>query len=424
MVASLREPEEGMDGRVDEGPGPRAAGPSGGSLLRDLASVRLAWREKLADLPARLEARARLLADPDTESERRLRLERIDRLLAALEGRAVVEAAPPPAARAPDTERELDAWAAERDARGAHDDDQALPARHDTVVMDAATIREAFAADPAMADLVRRLQEEDEDRHDTVLEMPAIAENEAPAEAAPAAEPPPAAPEAAAQPAAAPAAEARPDALPTIALPAVEEPAPPAASPPTEEIEAIEEAELLVEHEPPPEAARPPSPPPEQRARTTETPAAPADVAEEPPTSEWPREVELLYEDVHWLFQLGDIDGALISLERLLVLAPENEEIQAFVTLNERKLLEIYQSVLGAWERVPRLVDGAWSTPLARSTGEKVARVLRLIDGARSVQSIVGSSSLSRLEACSVLSQLMRSRIIAFDDQPAAGRGA
>lgn len=420
MVAGLREPDEvvatGTDPTGSVGP----VGSSAGSQVRELATVRLGWRERLGELSARIASRpdsgapraSGLPADspdgappPPNVAALKARLERIDHLLNLLSGAPVAApevAAPPalavappapvvaapPAAALPMDELPPEA-ASGVVAESSDTPSDELPARHDTVVMDAASIREAFSSDPEMAALVRRLAA-DEDQHDTVMEMPAVRE---PAEA---------------------------DVAPNRRTTEVDVlPSGAAAARAVEEIESIEEAELLLDVD---QSHRPPATPEAAATRTSAAQAA-AD-EEEPFTSEWPREVELLYEDVHWLFQLGDIDGALISLERLLVLAPENEEIQAFVSLNERKLLEIYQSVLGAWERVPRISEGGLSMPVATSTGEKVGRVLKLIDGTRTVRQILGGSSLNRLEACSVLSQLMRARVIVFDDQPAAGRGA
>ncbi|GMV39982.1 MAG: hypothetical protein AMXMBFR64_16980 [Myxococcales bacterium] len=370
MVAGLREPDEVIATGADAGSPLRPATPTAGSQVRELATVRLGWRERRAELAARIAAHRtapRLDLPEGIPPELRARLQRIDTLLSILAGEAEPGDQPLPAAPV-----EVSEVVPERPE---------VPARHDTVVMDAASIREAFSSDPEMAALVRRMEAEEE-RHDTILEMPAFGQE-----------------------------------APSRSSTEVELPAADISDVDTEEIEAVEEAELLVETD----HARPPAPPDVATARTV--PNQPA-VEEEPFTSEWPREVELLYEDVHWLFQLGDIDGALISLERLLVLAPENEEIQAFVSLNERKLIEIYQSVLGDWDRVPRLSEGGLSMPVVTSTGDKVRRILKHIDGGRSIREILGASSSNRLEVCSVLSQLIRARVIVFDDQVVASRGA
>jgi hypothetical protein len=63
----------------------------------------------------------------------------------------------------------------------------------------------------------------------------------------------------------------------------------------------------------------------------------------------------LLYEDVIWLLGMNDGEGALISLERLLVTNPLQGEIGEFVELNKAKLLNLYEGYIGPFDKVPKL---------------------------------------------------------------------
>jgi hypothetical protein len=126
----------------------------------------------------------------------------------------------------------------------------------------------------------------------------------------------------------------------------------------------------------------------------------------------WTREVELLYDDVLYLFHNGDMEGALISLERLLVLAPPSEAIQEFIALNETKLVDLYENLIGPWTRVPRRNEAARTMPPAYTQDPKISKVLSTIDGETAFSAVISAVPMSRLEVCSILNQLMRAQLI------------
>ena len=394
LMGSMREPDDDLqagDGQssVEGEARPVAVAPEPPSrALRDanpadLASLHLEWLASRGDLVAR--AREAYADGKASRAELNGRLDAVDRLMLILTSGAAASVAETPTP-------------APADELPVVSQDDSIP-RHDTVVMDTSAIRNAIAMDPAMAEAARWLESEGE-RHDTAHELLAddgelldpdvelgdlsdfigIDEDE------------------------------QVDLTASLDDDLVFE---------TLEPETID-MELLVE-----ELAQAPVTEP-SIAKSEEEPAE--EPVEEPQsdeqTSEWPREVELLYEDVHWLFQLGDVDGALISLERLLVLAPDNEEIQAFVALNEKKLLELYHTVLGDWDRVPRVLEDRAKEPIATNTSEKMRRVLRHVDGQRTIRQILNGTSLNQLEACSALSQLMRARVVVAEEASVAERGA
>ncbi len=116
-----------------------------------------------------------------------------------------------------------------------------------------------------------------------------------------------------------------------------------------------------------------------------------------------------LYDDVRALFEIGDREGALISLERLVVVAPLTPQIEAFLHHNEARLLEYYQGVFGPFTRIPALVQSEQRMPAGYYAMEKIRRIAGLVDGRRTVEQILAQSDMSRIEACAVLSQLVRS---------------
>ena len=186
---------------------------------------------------------------------------------------------------------------------------------------------------------------------------------------------------------------------------------PPAEPPPTPQPMPLTEPRPLDE----------PVPAPEQKAPSAEA-AEPEPAPEGPPVADdyrilpeavtgWATEVELLYSDLLRLFALGDTDGALVSLERLLVIAPADEQITSFLEVNEAKLTKLYEGVMGPWSNVPSRV-GAPEAPAFYSRHQKFKAVLHLIDGKRDISSILEESFFQKIETCALLDQLIRAKLV------------
>ncbi len=119
-----------------------------------------------------------------------------------------------------------------------------------------------------------------------------------------------------------------------------------------------------------------------------------------------------LYDDVRALFEIGDREGALISLERLVVVSPLTPQVESFLHHNEGRLLEYYQGVFGPFSRVPALVHSEQRMPASYYALDKIRTITEMVDGRRSIQNILLSSGMSRIEACAVISQLVRAAAI------------
>lgn len=125
----------------------------------------------------------------------------------------------------------------------------------------------------------------------------------------------------------------------------------------------------------------------------------------------------VLYEDIGSLFEIGDREGALISLERLLTVAPITPQVQEFLSHNEARLLEYYESSLGPWSRPVRLKKAPeHGMPGGYFLLEKIAAVVPLLDG-RPLAEVIEKCGLRRIEACAVLSQLSRSSSLDVADK-------
>ncbi len=126
---------------------------------------------------------------------------------------------------------------------------------------------------------------------------------------------------------------------------------------------------------------------------------------------------QVLYEDIGCLFEIGDREGALISLERLLAIAPITPQIEQFLTHNEARLIEYYQTVLGPWTRTARLKEGETAMPTGYFKIEKVAAIVRHLDGTLPLEEVMARSGLRVIESCAVLSQLARSSSLDLGDK-------
>jgi len=120
-----------------------------------------------------------------------------------------------------------------------------------------------------------------------------------------------------------------------------------------------------------------------------------------------------LYDDVIWLFNINDGEGALISLERLLTIGQIDDEVSEFLDLNGDKLLGLYEGYIGPFDKVPMRGD---TTPDAMPAGYlsqgSLESVFGLIDGERSIADLIDSSDRTPLETCASIEQLHRARLV------------
>ena len=134
-------------------------------------------------------------------------------------------------------------------------------------------------------------------------------------------------------------------------------------------------------------------------------------MADELALDSWSAETERLYDDVLYLFESGDLDGALVSLERLLLLGGRNPEVQEFVSLNEEKLLKLYERSIGSFSGCPQREKRVEAMPMSFLQRPSVATVFNAVNGQLRSKSL-WMHRTAALEVCAVLNQLRRSRLI------------
>ena len=153
------------------------------------------------------------------------------------------------------------------------------------------------------------------------------------------------------------------------------------------------------------------------QAAQAPSPEGTGPIPDEEATPGWTRPAELLFDDALRLFRLGDSDGALISLERLLASTDLNDDLSEFIRVNEERLLDLYHAIIGPWEKVPvRITENDEPMPLSFFKVPKISVVLKHINGRLSMADIMAKNTMSRLETVAVISQLLRAKCITTEE--------
>jgi len=123
----------------------------------------------------------------------------------------------------------------------------------------------------------------------------------------------------------------------------------------------------------------------------------------------------VLLDDVISLFGLGDLDGGLVSFERLLFLHADNPRVSAFVKKYQDKILKLYEDVytkddvlleFGPQARNPKLAFYESFEPL-----KKIRELVRDSDDGH-VSSVLQASPLGALKTLAFINFLTRPGIL------------
>ncbi len=127
--------------------------------------------------------------------------------------------------------------------------------------------------------------------------------------------------------------------------------------------------------------------------------------------------LETLHDDIHRLFRLGDIAGALISLERLVVLSGRETRIDAFLTRNEERLLELYNRIFEGFDHEVTAHEDSEEPmgPDLRKHNKIKTLWMQAKDGGKTLQALIESSKAPKVETAALLHHLLRTRRLRFD---------
>jgi hypothetical protein len=116
----------------------------------------------------------------------------------------------------------------------------------------------------------------------------------------------------------------------------------------------------------------------------------------------------------HELVALNDFSGALELLAKILARKPQDEEAQKLHTLCEENLIQMFESKLGAMDRIPRVVlppdEIIWL-----NLDPRAGFVLAQIDGAVTFEDLYAICGLHRLDTARILSQLLEEGVVSVE---------
>ncbi len=119
-----------------------------------------------------------------------------------------------------------------------------------------------------------------------------------------------------------------------------------------------------------------------------------------------------LYEDVLWLFKMGDNEGALNSLARLLDYGEGTEELERFLTINRQKLYDLYHRIVGEPGALIERQEGAVIGDRYFFQRAEVEALLEQVNGARPIGDVIEDSGLTDLKVYSYLHRIRREGLV------------
>ncbi|MFL5309969.1 MAG: hypothetical protein ACJ79H_05880 [Myxococcales bacterium] len=123
------------------------------------------------------------------------------------------------------------------------------------------------------------------------------------------------------------------------------------------------------------------------------------------------------------LVALNDFSGALELLAKILARKPQDDEAQKLHALCEANLIQMFESKLGAMDRIPRVVlppdEIIWL-----NLDPRAGFVLAQIDGAVTFEDLYAICGLHRLDTARILSQLLEEGVVSVEGAAAPAKRA
>jgi len=123
------------------------------------------------------------------------------------------------------------------------------------------------------------------------------------------------------------------------------------------------------------------------------------------------------------LVALNDFSGAMELLSKILARRPQDEQAQKLHATCEENLTQMYESKLGAMDRVPRVVlppdEIIWL-----NLDPRAGFVLAQIDGAVTFEDLYAICGLHRLDTARILSQLLEEGVVSAEGPAAVAKRA
>ncbi len=137
------------------------------------------------------------------------------------------------------------------------------------------------------------------------------------------------------------------------------------------------------------------------------------------PPQVWTAQHDLLYEDILWLFRVGDNEGALVSLGRLLNVAGQTPELERFLEINESKLVGLYERLLGSFQRPLTVSDNGLGDRYFWDVQE-AQELLKLGRAAGTLATLLERSPYPTMKTLAMAHRLQREGLFQFSADDAA----
>ena len=137
---------------------------------------------------------------------------------------------------------------------------------------------------------------------------------------------------------------------------------------------------------------------------------------EEAEPAAWTGDHDRLYEDVLWLFRIGDIEGALTSLRRLLDTGEHTQELMRFVEINSSKLVGQYEKLFKGFDR-PLEVRVRELGELFFWNSEEASSLLDLLGRKDTLAQALADTPFGPVKTLALFHRLMTDRLVVFADQ-------
>jgi hypothetical protein len=128
------------------------------------------------------------------------------------------------------------------------------------------------------------------------------------------------------------------------------------------------------------------------------------------------RDLELLQEDVQRLFMLGDINGALISLERLVILGDGDQRLVPFIDRNEERLVAFFERIFDGFHQFVERVDDVEPLGPKLENVKLVDAVWSAVGTGTQLNNVLESVQARPLETAALLHHLLRTHRLRFVD--------
>ena len=126
----------------------------------------------------------------------------------------------------------------------------------------------------------------------------------------------------------------------------------------------------------------------------------------------WGKLHDRLYEDVLWLFKMGDNEGALNSLARLMDLGDGTQELERFLSINQQKLYDLYHRLVGDPSALVERQEDAVIGDRYFFQQAEVEALLENVNGSRPISEVIEASELPDLKVYSYLHRVRREGLV------------